>query len=312
MLKSCIPYLTSLIILVAHSAILAQPGGTYDFLRLDVSPRSAAIGGGWLTMTDDPNAIFYNPAGLASLSSSRFSAGFIKHLLDINSGYVSYGTSIPDFGFVGGGVQYINYGEFKRTGLEGQDLGTFGAGELALSLGYATDFESALHYGANLKYIYSSIAEVSSNALAVDLGFQYIAVPNRLLLGASLMNLGTQLDPYTTVSENLPLDFNAGMSVYPEHLPAIITLTFHRLNEQQDNFVDRLKNFSLGAELTPATGFDIRVGFNNQERQDLQIGSSGFAGFSAGAGFSAAGYTVDYSFNSMGDIGALHRVSVTF
>src|SRR5689334_5365430 len=101
--KSIFRTLLLALLLTGTSALFAQPGGTYDFLRLDVSPRSAAIGGGFITMVDDPTAIFYNPAGLASLSTSRFSAGFIKHLLDINSGYVSYGTSISNFGYVGGG-----------------------------------------------------------------------------------------------------------------------------------------------------------------------------------------------------------------
>src|SRR5437867_1454942 len=141
--------------IVASSQVLAQGTTTFDFLRNDLSPRSAALGGSFITMTDDPVSIFYNPAGLASLSRTQFSVGFFKHLLDINSGFAAYGTSVPKFGFVGAGIQYINYGEFKRTGTEGQDLGTFGAGELAMNIGYANDFEGGLHYGANAKFIYS-------------------------------------------------------------------------------------------------------------------------------------------------------------
>ncbi len=302
-----------ILIFFGPAIVRAADGGTFSFLRNDVSPRSAGLGGGFVTMTDDPTAIFYNPAAIATLSGQRFSVGFFKHLLDVNSGYASFGKQITNLGFVGAGVQYINYGKFDGRGPEGQDLGEFGAGELALTVGYASELEGGLHYGVNAKYIYSSIANYSSSGAGLDLGVQYIAVPNRLLLGASLTNLGTQFTPYINTHENLPLDLTVGASIYPEHLPAVLTLNFHKLNEGQDSFSDRLKAFSVGAELSPAPNVQLRVGYNNERRQELKLGtSSGFAGFSIGGGIASGDYTIDYSFSSFGGIGAVHRVSVTF
>src|SRR5437867_3069862 len=162
MRRYCLLFGLVFVALLSSSFLFASGNGTYDFLRNDTSPRAAAMGGSYVTMMDDPTTIFYNPAGLGSLSRTRVSFGFFKHLLDINEGYASYGTEIPNLGFVGGGVEYINYGEFKRTGLEGQDLGTFGAGELALIAAYAGELRPDVHYGASMKFIYSSIAEVSS------------------------------------------------------------------------------------------------------------------------------------------------------
>ena len=295
------------------TSIEVYAGGTstYDFLRNDVSARAAALGGSFVTMTDDPNIIFYNPAGLSSLGSRRVSFGYFKHLLDINSGYASFASEVPGFGFVGAGVEYINYGEFKRTGEEGQDLGTFGAGDLVLIAGYGGEMGSGLHYGANVKYIYSSIAEAHSSGVALDFGLQYIAVPNRLLIGASLLNLGTQLNPYLSTKENLPLDFKVGVSIYPEHLPLVLMINLHKLNEQYDSFADRLRTFSVGAEFSASTNFTLRIGYNNERRRDLKIGTgSGLAGLSAGGGISTEMYTFDYAFTSYGTIGSLHRVSV--
>lgn len=302
----------SLSLLVATGA-RAGDNGTYAFLRNDASPRAASLGGSFVTMTDDPGAIFYNPAALASLSATRVSVGFYKHLMDINAGFASYGTVIPDFGYVGAGIQYINYGTFERRGPEGQDLGTFGAGELALLGGYAGELPNGLHYGANLKLIYSSIAEVTSTAAALDLGAQYIAVPERVLLGIALLNLGTQFDPYGTTRESLPLDLIVGASIYPEHLPAVLQVNLHQLNERYDSFGDRIKAFSVGVEVSPAANVRFRAGYDNSKRQELKIGSSaGFAGLSVGGGISAGMYTIDYAYSAMGEIGGLHRISVTF
>ncbi|MBI1802896.1 MAG: type IX secretion system protein PorQ [Ignavibacteriae bacterium] len=302
-----------LAIMMAATSMFAQSTTTYDFLRNDVGARAGALGGGFMMLTDDPNLIFYNPAGLATLTQRRVSFGFFKHLLDINSGYASFGTEIPNFGFVGAGVVYINYGEFKRTGAEGQDLGTFGAGEFALTGGYAGTLQPGLYYGANVKFIYSKIDEVQSSAAALDFGVQYVAITNRMTLGASLLNLGTQLNPYETTRENLPTDLTIGMALYPEHLPAAILLNLHKLTDSYESFSQRMKAFSVGIEFTPGPNVHLRLGYNNERRQELKIVSgSGLAGFSIGGGINTDAYSVDYAFTSLGQVGSVHRISVTF
>ncbi len=298
--------------LCARPAVLRADGTTtYDFLRSDVSARAAALGGSFVTMTDDPNTIFYNPAGLASLTTNRVSFGFFKHLMDINSGYASYGAEIPSLGHVGFSALYINYGQFQQTGDDGQNLGTFGAGEFALGAGYAGELLPGFNYGVNAKYIYSAIANYHSSGAAVDFGLLYSAVPQRLILGASLLNLGTQLNPYINTREDLPLDLKVGASIYPEHLPAVILLSFDGLNEYQDNFADHFKAFAVGVEFTASPNVQLRFGYNNENRQDMTIGqSAGFAGLSLGIGFTNNTYTIDYGYTSYGQIGALHRISI--
>lgn len=293
--------------------LFGQGNTTFDFLRNDVSARAAALGGSFVTSRDDPNTVFYNPASITSLTSKRLSVGFFKHLLDVNAGYASCGMEIPDFGFVGGGVIYINYGEFKRTGEEGQQLGMFGAGEIAFTAGYGGNLTPELNYGVSTKFIYSSIAEVHSSAVAIDLGLQYVVVSDRFLVGASILNLGTQLDPYVTTREKLPLNFTVGTAIYPEHLPAVVMIDFHKLNETQDDFFDRFKQFSVGVEFTASPSVLLRVGYNNERRQELKLEqTAGLAGFSIGGGFVTDRYTIDYGFNSLGKIGSLHRISVGF
>jgi hypothetical protein len=304
------------VILLACSA--PAPGGsgsTFDFLRADVGARAGALGGSILTLADDPNLLYYNPAGLATLSRRRISFGYFKHLLDINSANASWGEEIGGFGHVGAGVLYMNYGEFQRTGDEGQNLGTFGAGELCLSVAYAGGLADGLHYGTAVKFIHSSIGDYSSSAVAVDLGARYAAVPDRVVLGISLLHLGTQLDPYATVGEDLPLDLRFGVAVSPEHLPATFVADIHRLTDRRDSFTERFKSFAVGVEFVVSPNVLLRAGFNNERRQDLKVGQgagSGLAGFSLGTGISTGDYQFDYAFTSNGPVGAFHRISLAF
>jgi len=54
-----------------------------------------------------------------------------------------------------------------------------------------------------------------------------------------------------------------------------------------------------------------RVGYNNEQRQELKTGTSaGLAGFSGGIGITVQDYKVDYALSSLGSIGSLHRITI--
>jgi hypothetical protein len=294
------------------------PGQTtaYDFLRIDVSARAAALNGSFVSMKDDPNVLFYNPASLGTLSRPKISASYLDHLMDVSSGSLSYARFIEGIGNIGAGITYIDYGTFNRTeeanNLGSFDvLGTFGAKELALVAGIAGHYDDDILVGVNAKYIYSSIAEYSSTAIAIDFGFLYDLPSQNLSIGGSILNLGKQLKTYIGTDEPLPVDIIIGITKRPEHLPVYLNLNFHRLNEKGKTFGDRFSAFTVGAEILMSESFRIRVGYNNKQRKDLKMGTSaGLSGFSMGAGIIVKDYQFDYAFNSYGKISGLHRISL--
>ncbi|HTR80836.1 MAG TPA: type IX secretion system protein PorQ [Bacteroidota bacterium] len=300
------------VLFVPIDSSLEAQSTTYSFLLSDVSARSAAMAGSFVSMADDINTIFYNPAGLATVTQPQASFGYLKNLLDINSGYASYAQDISGIGMVGFGVNYVNYGTFDETDELANKIGTFGAGDLALSVGYANELEENLSYGVAGKFIYSSIADARSSAVAADLGILYL-IPgaNPMSLGASLLNLGTQLNPYLDTRESLPLELKIGGTIKPQHLPLLLNLDFHHLNESQENFASHFKAFSVGGEFTLSKELRFRFGYNNERRQDLQLGtSSGLAGFSFGGGLVIKNLRFDYAFVSLGKIGSFNSVAV--
>jgi hypothetical protein len=299
----------------AGMASLAYAGGgattAYNFLRLEPNARSAALGGSFVSVIDDPNIIFFNPGGISTLTNRQISFGFCKHLLDINAGYASYGQQLEDIGWIGAAVAYMNYGSFTKADELGNQLGTFSAGDLALVAGYSNLLYETVNYGVNLKLIYSSIDGNASTAIALDGGLIYIIPEQQISIGASILNVGTALKSYIDTKEDLPLDIKIGISKRLEHLPLYVNFNFHKLNESTDNFFDRFSAFSIGGEFTVSEAVRLRIGYNNERRRELKIGTSaGLAGFSVGGGLLFAPYKIDYSFSSFGDIGALHRITV--
>ncbi len=285
--------------------------GTYDFLRNDISARAAGLNGSFVSMVDDPNVLFYNPAALASLTRPKASLSYLKHLLDVNAGSLSYAQEWEGIGKVGVGIVYFNYGSFTETDPSSNIVGTFGAGEIAAVAGIGLSVDEQTAVGINVKGIYSSIADYRSAALAVDVGVLYYIPSEQITIGASVLNLGKQLNAYGSTKESLPLDVKIGITKRPEHLPVLLNVNFHKLNEAQDKLLDRLSAFTFGAEFLMSESVRFRVGYNNEKRKELKLGTgAGLAGFSLGLGFFYQDYQFDYAFNSYGKIGGLHRISL--
>ena len=294
----------------ASTALLPQQR-TYDFLRTDVSARTAALNGSFVSMKDDPNVLFYNPASIGTMSTPKVSVSYVNHLMDVNAGSLSYGQTLEGVGSIGAGILYMNYGSFNRTDELLNVLGTFNASELALVAGIAAHYDDDFLVGMNVKYIYSSIAEYTSTALAVDLGFLYDIPSQNLSIGGSVLNIGQQLKSYAGVAELLPLDVKFGITKRPEHLPVSLNIDFHRLNEGGDKFFDRFSNITIGAEFLMSKSQRLRVGYNNKQRKELKTGTSaGLGGFSLGAGLVLKDYQIDYSYNSYGVFGGIQRFSL--
>ncbi|TSA21272.1 hypothetical protein D4R75_06370 [bacterium] len=293
------------------AATFAQEKGTYSFLRNDVGARAAGLNGSFVSMTNDPNLLFYNPGALTTLTQSKGSAGFLKHLMDVNGGYLSYTRDFEGIGTVAGGIIYVDYGSFNETDESMNTLGTFGARDLAVVVGVGRSIDDVTSVGLNVKLIYSSIAEFKSSGLAIDAGILYQIPSQNITIGASVLTLGTQLKSYSGIKESLPLDVNIGITKRPEHLPVLLNFNFHRLTDKQDKVLDHFSAFSFGAEFLMSESVRLRVGYNNHQRKELKLGTSaGLAGISLGGGILLGEYVFDYAFNSYGKIGSLHRISV--
>jgi hypothetical protein len=300
-----------LLLCLCTTASFSQDKGTFSFLRNEVGARAAGLNGSFTSMTNDPNLIFYNPGALTTLSQSRGSVGFLKHLLDVNGGYISYARSVSGVGTVGAGILYMDYGSFNETDESMNTLGTFGARDLAFVVGIGRSLDEVTSIGINLKLIYSSIGEFKATGIAVDAGLLYQIPSQNITIGASVLTLGSQMQTYNGVKESLPLDVKIGITKRPEHLPVLLNFNFHHLTDSHEKALDHLSSFSFGAEFLMSESVRLRIGYNNQQRKDLKLGTSpGLAGMSLGGGILIGEYVIDYAFNSYGKIGGLHRVSV--
>jgi len=299
-----------LIIALLSSNLFSQ--SAFEFLKLDASARSAAIGGAFVSNVDDPNSIFYNPSSIQFVEPNSVSFGYLKHLLDVNSGFASYTTKIKGVGKVGFGLMYTNYGSFDELDEFGNASGSFSAGDLGLVANYSGMVRENLSYGVNVKLIYSSIYNVNSVAFAGDFGLLYYDAPKQFSAGISILNVGSQLKAYYNSKEKLPVDVRLGMSKKLEHTPFRLYLEFTKLNQSNGGRFSDFSNFILGGEIYTSSALTLRFGFNNEKRKEFKVGTTtGTEGFNLGLGINLSGYKFDYALSSFGKIGLLHRINLT-
>ncbi|MBK9247474.1 MAG: type IX secretion system protein PorQ [Ignavibacteria bacterium] len=304
--KSIIP-----ILFIFITVGVASAQSSFHFLTLNSSARAAALGGAFVSMPEDATAIFINPATLSTMQDSRLSATFLKHVVDINSGLISYNANSELLGKYAVSAQFTSNGSFQGADKNGIKTTTFSGTEIALSGTITNMFDSNFYYGATVKLIYSGLEKTSSTALAADVGLLYQIPKSRVNIGFSILNLGAQLSKYGTESESLPVDARLGINHRLRGLPLLLNFSFHHLADETDGFFDRFANFSIGGELTISKVIDLRLGYDNLVRKSVSLETQrGFSGFGAGVGVKTKNILVDYGVSSLGSPATLHRLSV--
>lgn len=307
--KKLIPLMIAVFI-ISNIAIAATTS-PFQFLRYNGSARGAALAGCMVSMPGDPNSLFYNPATIATVNDKKFSVTFLKHILDINSGNVSYIRDFADLGTFAGSVVYTNYGSFDAADEYGNITGTFGANDLAFQGTYANELDSNLYWGATLKLLYVNIENEASFGFAVDAGILYLLPDGRTNIGASVLHVGSQIVAYNDIFESLPLDVRLGVNHRLEGLPLLVNFSLHHLADETDEFFDKFRNFSVAGELYLGESIQVRLGYDNQVRTLTTPSTDrGFAGLSAGAGFKSDNFDIDYGLAQYGNAAILHRFSV--
>jgi hypothetical protein len=292
-----------LVLSLAGNPALAGSGG-FDILNTAVGGRPSAMAGAFIAVPGDVYNLVYNPAGLARISSPIGTLTYVDHLLDFQSGFIGYVHPTPS-GVLGIGVQYLDFGQFDRLDNAGNNLGNFGANNLAVSISFARTYGSRVMYGVNGKLLRAEIDTYGSTAFALDAAVMIEMPQPDLYIGFGIFNLGTVQSAFINTKEPLPLTFRVGFSKKLEHLPLLASFV---LMKERDQTV----RFAAGGDFQLSDNLFLRLGYNSiGSNQRVGTDRDRFAGVSLGLGLKVSRYSVDYSFSSFGEVGALNRVSLS-
>ncbi len=307
----------------------ARLGGSgAQFLVLGGGCRPIALGGAYVALAEGPDAIYFNPAGLAQLDAPTFAFSHGELFADINLENVAFAT--PAMGGVVGvsGVGFLS-GKMKRTTFDDQEgqLGeTFSANDFAFGLSYSRMMTDKFTAGLTFKFVNQNIDKVSANGWAFDLGGTYALGVGNLRLGFAIRNFGPDLR-YTGED----LDFETGLPEFPgvdEDIPAtyrseaypmplifqlgvaydIISSGPSRITAVLDGLHpnDQDETFNSGLEYGFNDSYFARVGYTGRENMGFTAGLG--ARMALSQGILAA---MDYSYEDHEYLDAIQRFSLT-
>lgn len=286
----------------------------FGFLRFASGARTAGLSGAVTSITGDLEMILFNPASLYSVEDKNVNVTFIKHVLDINSGFIAYSYDLKgDNGKLAASAGYTNYGTFDYADNQGNLNGTFGANDLALGVTYSNIVDTNFLYGVTAKFVYAGIEKASTSALAIDAGLLYMLSDGRTNVGLSMLHAGFQMTKIGDQTDKLPLDVRVGINHRLKGLPLLINFSMHHLADETNGFFERFKYFSIGGEFNFGEYVLVRIGYDNQIRTLTGAEKDkGLTGFSGGLGIKTPVVNFDYGINQYGAAALLHRFTFEF
>ena len=291
----------------AGARSIGSKAGTsaFPFLKINVGARSCAMGGAFTGLADDESALYYNPAGIVLLEGKRFVLEYLNYFADLQSGFIGFSKPVSPKVAIGFSLDYLNYGDFVNTDINGNNLGTFGGSDLMFAGTFAMKLNDQFSAGGSAKLIYEKLEKYSATGLAMDLSARYASDRNRYMAGILVQNLGFQMSGLGSEKDPLPLTLRIGGAVKPRGLPLKVAAD---LIIPVDNRID----IAVGAELLSLKPLFIRAGWNSFGSNYRSSNSTDkLAGFALGVGFEYRNMQLSYSYSPAADLGNSHRITLS-
>ncbi len=289
------------------------------FLRIGVGARAMGMGGTFVAVADDPSAIFWNPAGLASLQTREVSESHVSWLAQVNYDHL---TLVLPSRRLGGSIG-LQFGVLSTRIQETTDLQPFGTGneftysDVVAGASFARRWTDKLLVGAGAKFVRedlgSQVGGPVTSAVLFDAGSIFYLGLGSIRIAAALTNFGPEMrpagryvSPYTGEQRDYdgfdpPMTFRFGVAFEPVETATQRVTTSLEMGQPADNQLQ----IQGGVEWSYHRMFALRTGYDS---------TADLLRFSAGAGFIAAIGTLrgslDYAYSDAGDLGAIHRMSL--
>ncbi|MEM8887430.1 MAG: PorV/PorQ family protein [Bacteroidota bacterium] len=292
------------------------------FLKIEVSPRAAALAGASNTLTGDAYAIANNPASLAEVDQFSLGASNTFWVADINYAFLAANIPTKNAGNFAISLSGLNSGPMPvRTTFQPEGTGqNFYAYYLTAGVSYAKRLTDQFSWGASAKYVHEQLAEFQANTFVVDLGFLYETDFRDLRFAVVLENFG----PNSTLSGEVEIDttFNRkGISLDSYPAPALFKLGVSIKaweNDAEDQYItgmlqlnhpnDNSENIRLGLEYSYKDLLFLRAGYK------INVADQNYPTAGIGLRMRAGRHPLifDYALDPLEFLGNVHRVGLSF
>ena len=245
----------------------------FTALKVGQSARAAGMGDAFTALSDDINAIFWNPAGLTNVERFEYAFGYTRWLVESRflSGAVAWRYGQQTFGI--SLIQFDAGTSLETTPLDpsGKFGRTLHAGDIFVKASYARKMTDKLAVGISVKWIQETIDDLKMNSASFDFSTIFYTGFGSSRIAMTLNNYGGDLTLETpgmmaegaTVAQPLVYTIAGAMELIgrlgdPASLTVAGEMSYH---------IDDRERFHLGAELWFQNTLALRAGYRG--RYDL-------------------------------------------
>ncbi|OGS17957.1 MAG: hypothetical protein A3J83_04445, partial [Elusimicrobia bacterium RIFOXYA2_FULL_40_6] len=244
------------------TAFSAAGGSSGLTLAQPVCARAVSMGDAYTAVSDDINAVYYNPAGLVLFNRKEFSTSYLKGVLDFtyySAGF--YSSYNNDYAF-GGNLSVFSAGVAEINNLDGTVDNVKALEDSVYTATLAKKMGDGFSAGVNARCLSSTIAqEFKNEAYPFDIGLLYrINNPkNKFGFGFCMQNFGGNLKSSLAQDEGekLPSVTRAGISYTSKSPGKNVTIAADALQFQEE---PNLK-IHLGLEYALVNKLALRAGY---------------------------------------------------
>ena len=294
----------------------------FQFLKIPVDARSAAMGQAVVANAFDASSTFWNPALTAQNTGFQLGANHTAYFADVSLDFfaASFHLAGPRI-TLGASLQSMNSGEMDVT-TEFQPFGTgetFRSISMAGGLTFSQQLTDLFSYGVTTKLVRENVAEIVTNTVVFDLGIFYRVGTTGAQVAVAIRNFGLDGTPSGEIDriafgEGIITEDEFERITPPTTFLLGLTYTLFQANTMNDLIVsaqlnnpnDNAESLNFGAEYTWNSLLMLRTGY--------QFGIDEYTLPSAGAGImlplSGPELRFDYGFSRLERLGNVHRVSL--
>ncbi len=178
------------------------------FIKPGLTARALGLGEAFTGLSDDLNAVSYNPAGLSQSDNRQFSIMHIRWFENIYQEYIGYIHPLGKRLGVGAvSFVFLHLDDAIERDEFGKEINRYRNYDLATTLSYAYTIDN-LSLGFNTKYLIQHYGTISNTGLGFDIGMLYHYKPWRF--GLVYQNLGKKVI-FREIGDVLPDKFRIGI-----------------------------------------------------------------------------------------------------
>lgn len=234
-------------------------------LQIPAGPRATALGGTVSSDVSGIEAMFWNPAGLGSVSATEVAFSHTQYFADMKFNYAGVVTKAGNFGALGVAARILSIGDVFVTTESAPD----GTGEIlhptfsVLGVSWGKAFTDRVNFGVTANYVHEEVANSTASGLAFDFGAQYLTEWRGLRFGMAAKNIGTRMEfsgPGFEVPGSTP-------GADPNAVPRTVSFSSAGF-EMPSNFS---LSSSFNAMKTPMYGLTVLAAYQNNNFSGDQV-----------------------------------------